>query len=304
MKRQFKILAASLCTTLLFTGCSAPEPQQTAASNEPAAGPWQPIEDTERTNRAQTTYQELFGDMDLSINKTNPEYADIINNFIYGDVYHQSDLLDLRERELITLVSLTTHQSYELLRQHAVGAVNAGLTPEEVMEAVYHCTPYVGIATSYEAVTAVTEAFVENDIPLPLEEQTQVSDLERYSQGNEAQVSIFGEFIRRPEDQVEDGINKYVSAWCFGDFYTRGAIDLKTRELLTMCILANMGVDQLSSHVRGTNSVGYSQEEIIAAITQCMPYMGTPRTLSAMSVVNQAFAPEPAPAPDGENSEE
>lgn len=288
MKKKWKfIYTAGLCSMILLSACS----NQPDTTTETTGVVWQPQESTDRTQRAQATYQEIFGDLELEINETNPEYSDIINNFIYGDVYHQSELIDMRERELITLVSLTTHQSYELLKQHAVGAVNAGLAPEEVMEAVYHVTPYVGIATSYEAVTAVTEAFVENEISLPLAGQTQVSDAERFVEGNNAQVEIFGEFIRRSADDVEDGINKYVTDWCFGDFYTRGALDIKTRELLTMVILANMGADQFGAHVRGTYNVGYSQEEIVAAITQSMPYMGTPRTLTALSTINQVFAP-------------
>lgn len=288
MKRRWSsVFSAGLSGMLLLSGCN----DRPASKTEETVVAWQPREGTDRTQQARATYQEIFGDLELSINETNPEYADIINNFIYGDVYHQNDLLDVRERELITLVSLTVNQSYGLLKQHAVGAVNVGLTPEEVMEAVYHCTPYVGIATSYEAVTAVTEAFIENNISLPLVGQTQASDTERFAEGNEAQVAIFGEFMRRSADDIEDGISEYVTAWCFGDFYTRGAIDLKTREMLTMCILANMGVDQLGAHVRGAHNVGYSQEEIVAAIAQSMPYMGTPRTLTAIRTINQVLAP-------------
>lgn len=288
MKKKLSIIfVVSLCSIVLLSGCN----NQRNLTTEATGVAWQPKESTDRTQLAQETYQKIFGELELSINETNPEYADIINNFIYGDVYHQSDLLDLRERELITLVSLTTNQSYELLKQHAVGAINVGLTAEEVMEAVYHSTPYVGIATSYEAVTAVTEAFVENDISLPLAAQTQVSDAERFDEGNNAQVAIFGEFMRRSAADVEEGISKYVTDWCFGDFYTRGALDLETRELLTMIILANMGADQFGAHVRGAHNVGYSQEEIVAAITQSMPYMGTPRTLTAINRINQVFNP-------------
>lgn len=299
--RHFLIIVLSAVT--IFTACTTQEPvvpeatsgqeqveQEIDTDVYPVAA-WEPAEDTERTQRALETYETLFADMEMEINATNPDYADIINNFIYGDVYHQSDLLDTRERQLITLVSLTTFQSYELLKQHAVGAVNVGVTPEEVMEAVYHTTPYVGIATSYEAVKAVTEAFIDNGIELPLPSRTTVSDSERFAEGNQAQIDIFGPFMERSEEDMEDGINKYVTDWCFGDFYTRDALDLELRELLTMCILANMNVDQFSAHVRGTNNVGYSEEEIVAAITQSMPYMGTPRALTALSVVNEVFAP-------------
>jgi 4-carboxymuconolactone decarboxylase len=258
---------------------------------------WQPKEHTERTQRALKTYRKIFGDLKLPINTTNPDYADIINNFIYGDVYHNSDLLTFKEREFITLVSLTTFQSYTLLKQHAIGAVNAGLTAEEVIEAVYHCTPYIGIATAYEAIIKVTEAFVENRIELPLPSRTKVKDGERYEEGVNAQAALFGEGMRRSGEGYSPGtlaetINHYVSAWCFGDFYTRGALDIKTHEFLTMCVLANLGLPQFGPHVRGTFNAGYSKEKIMAAIAQCMPYMGTPRTLNAIRIVDEILAGE------------
>jgi 4-carboxymuconolactone decarboxylase len=293
-KKRIFVIPLALCAAIALAGCAATSNQ--ADSREDGTA-WRPREDTERTRRAQTTYAELFGDTTAPINETNPEYADIINNFIYGDVHHQSDLLDARERELIALVSLTTHQSYELLRQHALGALNTGLAAEEVLEAVYHCTPYVGVAVAYEAVTEVTETFVEHGVALPTAGQTQVADDERFLGGNDAQVTLFGDGMRRSAEETDDGVSRYVIEWCFGDFYTRGAIDLETREMLTMCILANMGVQQFGAHVRGTFDAGFSQEKIVAAITQCMPYMGTPRALNAISTVNQVLSPNDRPEP-------
>jgi 4-carboxymuconolactone decarboxylase len=276
-----------LLMTLLIIGC-------TTVNRTRGKTMWQPQENTERTQRAVETYRELFGDLELSLYQTNPDYADIINNFIYGDVYHNSDLLTLKERELITLVSLTAFQSYALLRQHAIGAVKSGLSVEEVMEAVYHCTPYTGIATTYQAVVTVTEAFLENGIALPLPSRTKVKDAARYEEGLNAQVTLFGEGMRpnRTADgplTVDEIITSYVSAWCFGDFYTRGALDLQTHEFLTMCVLANLGLPQFAGHVWGTFNAGYSKEKIMAAIAQCMPYMGTPRTLNAMRTVNETL---------------
>lgn len=260
----------------------------------PGTAKWQPGVQTERTQRAQATYQEVFGDMELSINEMNPDYSDIINNFIYGDVYNQSDLLDLRQRELITLVSLTANQSYDLLKQHVQGALNVGLTPDEILEAIYHTTPYAGIATTYGAVTAATEVLLENGVSLPLESQRQVNDGGRFEGGASIQAELYGMNPSRNGNHISE----FVTEFCFGDFYSRGAVELKTRQLLTMCTLANLGLPQLSAHVQGSYNVGYSREEIVAAITQCMPYMGVPRTLNAISTVNQILDEVENPVPE------
>jgi 4-carboxymuconolactone decarboxylase len=168
------------------------------------------------------------------------------------------------------------------------------------MEAVYHCTPYIGIATAYEAVIAVTEAFIENGIALPLPSRTKVKDDDRYEEGLNALAVLFGEGMSRSMDgnspaTPAEAINHYVSAWCFGDFYTRGALDIKTHEFLTMCVLANLsGLPQefFGGHVRGAFDAGYSKEKIMAAVAQCMPYMGTPRTLNAIRIVDETLTEE------------
>lgn len=245
-------------------------------------------ESSERAERARAAYREVFGDMGFPLYETNPDYGDIINRFIYGDIYNQSDLLDLRQRQLITLVSLTVNRSYELLRLHIRGALNVGLTPDQILEAIYHCTPYAGIAVTYDAVASATKALQENGVSLPLKSQRQVGEGRRFEEGAAVQRKLYG------INPVRNGnfIGEYVTEYCFGDFYTRGAIDLKTRQLLTMCVLANMGLPQLSAHVRGSHNAGYSKDEIIAAITQCMPYMGVPRTLNAMATVNEVIPAE------------
>jgi hypothetical protein len=43
---------------------------------------WEPKEHTERTQEALETYREIFGDLELPINTTNPDYADIMSSFI------------------------------------------------------------------------------------------------------------------------------------------------------------------------------------------------------------------------------
>ena len=66
-------------------------------------------------------------------------------------------------------------------------------------------------------------------------------------------------------------------------------LDLKTRELLTLCIISALGgcESQVKSHVQGNLSVGNSKQTLVDAMTQCLPYMGFPRTLNALACINQ-----------------
>jgi 4-carboxymuconolactone decarboxylase len=90
-----------------------------------------------------------------------------------------------------------------------------------------------------------------------------------------------------PENQKH--LQDYLSSFCFGDFYTREGLDLKTRELLTLCIISTLGgcESQVKSHVLGNKNAGNEKETLITAITHCLPYMGFPRTLNAIACINE-----------------
>lgn len=244
-----------------------------------------------RIEKSQETYKQLFGDGVPAAYATDPDFQDILSRFIFGEVFHQGSLDD-KMRELITLVVLTTNQTLPQLKAHVHAALNVGLTPIEIKEAVYQCAPYVGFSKTLNAVTEVNDVFTARNIALPLESQQQVEEETRLDKGLAVQVDIFGDIITKNRENSpinQKHIQDYLSAFCFGDFYTRGGLDLKTRELLTLSIISALGGadHQVKAHVQGNLNVGNDKETMITAITHCLPYMGFPRTLNALSCINE-----------------
>ncbi|MBE1442270.1 carboxymuconolactone decarboxylase family protein [Paenibacillus sp. OAS669] len=244
-----------------------------------------------RIEKSKETYKQLFGDGVPAAYATDPDLQDILSRFIFGEVFYQGTLDD-KQRELITLVVLTTNQTLPQLKAHVHAALNVGLTPVEIKEAIYQCAPYIGFPKTLNAVTEVNEVFKARNIALPLESQKQVEEDNRFEKGLTVQVEIFGDVIatmRESTPSNQKHIQDYLSAFCFGDFYTRGGLDLKTRELLTLCIISSIGgaEGQVKAHVQGNKNVGNDKETMITAITHCLPYMGFPRTLNALACVNE-----------------
>jgi 4-carboxymuconolactone decarboxylase len=79
-----------------------------------------------------------------------------LQRFIFGEVFYQGNLDD-RMRELITLVVLATNQTLPQLKAHVLAALNVGLTPIEIKEAVYQCAPYIGFPKTLNAINEVNE---------------------------------------------------------------------------------------------------------------------------------------------------
>lgn len=249
----------------------------------------------DRIRQSEKVYHELFGDGQPAMEKTDPELQNILSRFIFGEVSQQGELTG-RERELITIAVLSAQQTLPQLRAHVKAGLNVGLTPAEIREAVYQCTPYIGFPKTLNAVGEMDAVFEAAGIALPLEDQGTVDEDTRFDRGLAVQKSIFGETIDQMRAAAPAGqkhIQDYLSAFCFGDVYTRRVLDLQTRELLTLCVISALGgcESQVKAHVQGNANVGNSKQRLIDAMTQCLPYMGFPRTLNALACIN-AVLPE------------
>ena len=85
-------------------------------------------------------------------------------------------------------------------------------------------------------------------------------------------------------------INKWLTENCFGDYYTRGGLDYRQRELITFCFLSAQGgcEPQLIAHAKANIRLGNDKAFLIKVISQCLPYLGYPRSLNALTCVETA----------------
>ena len=242
------------------------------------------------TEKAKNKYNELLK-RDASITKTNDaDLESIFNNFVYGEVYNHGTL-DPKLRELVTLVSLTASQGTDMIKPHVETALNIGVSPIEIKEALYQCSPYVGYPRVFAALEKANEVFKEKNISLPIESQSTVTEETRFDKGLEIQTNTFGTRILDAHNNApanQKHIQNFLSANCFGDFYTRKGLNMKERELLTFIMIVSLGgaEPQAASHASANISIGNSKDMLIEAVTQCIPYIGYPRTLNAIAIIN------------------
>ncbi len=218
------------------------------------------------------------------------EMMQILQKYIFGEVFTVGEL-DIKTRELITVVSLTTQQTLPQLKAHINGALNAGNTPLEVREAIYQCAPFIGFPKTLNALGVLNEVFKERNIEPPAAAAT-VSENERYKKGKEIQEKLYGDEIKQAmkglPDNLGDEAARFLTEVCFGDFYTRQGLDIKTRELLALAILVTKDDERtLRSHIKGSIKAGNTPETVAAAIIQCMPYTGTPNALHALKILKE-----------------
>lgn len=245
----------------------------------------------ERTDRTEKNNEKWFKGAAFE-GAMDPEFTDIARGFLCGDVLSRGCLTD-RQRALVTLTALTTCQTLDNMAAYTEAALGAGATPEEIKETLYQCTPYIGMERVWAALKEVNKAFQAAGIKEPCRKQGTVTEETRFEKGLAVQQEIFGaDNINKMRDAAPEElkhIQDYLSAYCFGDFYTRGTLDLKMRELITFCAICCLGgcEPQAKSYAGANISVGNTREMLIDAVTQCLPFIGFPRTLNAISCINE-----------------
>jgi 4-carboxymuconolactone decarboxylase len=221
-----------------------------------------------------------------------PEFETVKNRFLYGEVRQQGELT-VKQRMLIAVAALVTLEGDDLEEQLR-SSLKQDVSPVELQEVFHQSAPYIGFPKAEKGLTVLKRVLEEANISLPLKPHGSVTEETRLEKGIEAQKSLFGSRIdamraNAPEEQKF--MQDYLSAYCFGDTYTRNGLDLKTRELLTfVCIISLGGCDsQAKSHVMGNLMAGNSPALLLTAAAQCLPYIGFPRTLNAISAINETL---------------
>ncbi|MGF1935950.1 MAG: carboxymuconolactone decarboxylase family protein [Nostoc sp. ChiQUE02] len=240
---------------------------------------------------AHKNHEELFPNHKSTLKVTDPELIEVFDNFAFDEVIAESKL-DTKTRVMLILASIIGSQAVSEYRVMVAAALNVGVTPVEIKEILYQSVPYVGMAKAFDFVHATNEVMSSRGIQLPLEGQSTTSPETRYDKGLAVQKAIFGETIdqmyeRSPKDQLH--IQRFLSANCFGDYYTRNGVYISVRELITLSILIALGgvESQIKGHIQGNLNVGNGKDILLDLITQLLPWVGYPRTLNALKCLNE-----------------
>ncbi|MGQ2998553.1 carboxymuconolactone decarboxylase family protein [Variovorax sp.] len=92
-----------------------------------------------------------------------PDFARLLIEFPFGDVYSRPGL-DLRSREIAVVAALTAMgNAAPQLKVHIQGALNVGVTREEVIEVIMQMAVYAGFPAALNGLSAAREVFAADD---------------------------------------------------------------------------------------------------------------------------------------------
>ena len=225
----------------------------------------------------------------MDYHQTDPEFAERFEHFAFDEVVNEpGQQLDDTTRYLAILATLLGCQGIEEFGAVLPRALDAGVTPVMVKETVYQAVDYLGIGRVRPFLDAVNAELTARGVALPLAGQATNTMADRLEKGAQAQAAIFGSHML--EAWKQGHINRWLAANCFGDYYTRTGLDLAQRELITFCFLAAQGgcEPQLTAHAGGNMNLGNDAAFLTRVVSQCLPYIGYPRSLNAIACIGKA----------------
>jgi 4-carboxymuconolactone decarboxylase len=245
------------------------------------------------SEQAQANHDELFPGRVSTLTATDPELIEYFDNFAFDEVLRHGDL-DPRTRLMVQVASMIACGALGEFPVMLGAALTVGVSPVEVKEIVYQAVPYVGMARVFDFLHATNDVLVERGVELPLPGQSTTTPHTRSERGLAVQQQIIGAdtvealYATAPADLLH--LQRYLSANCFGDHYTRTGLDLRTRELLTFAMLVSLGgcEPQVAGHIAANLRVGNGRARLIDVLTQLLPYIGYPRTLNGLRAIDDA----------------
>jgi 4-carboxymuconolactone decarboxylase len=242
--------------------------------------------------RAVENHEKLFPNHVSTLAVTDPELIETFDNFAFDEVIRESKL-DIKTRLMVQLAAIIACQAVNEYRVMLRAALNVGISPIEAKEILYQSVPYVGMAKVFDFSHATNDVLKERDVELPLPPQSTTAPENRMEKGLAVQKEIIGSdvveklYAKSAQDQIH--IQRFLSANCFGDNYTRTGLDIRTRELLTLSMLIALGGcdPQVRGQVAANLRVGNDRRRLIDVVTQLLPFIGYPRTLNGLRAIDE-----------------
>lgn len=238
---------------------------------------------------AESRARRLFAGVTSSFSQTDPEFVEIISNFSQDETA-SANILTEKEQMLCILSALLGCQGMGEFQNMLHAALNMGVEPVAIKEVIYQATAYLVIGRTHDFLLAANKIMEQHGVKLPLAPQATTNEDTRFEQGLAKQAELFGsDMAKRQAPTLRRNINRWLADNCFGDYYTRTGLNDQEREMITFCFLLAQGgcENQLRGHTAGNFGVGNGKERLYGVVEQCMPYIGYPRSLNAMNIIDE-----------------
>lgn len=206
-------------------------------------------------------------------------------------------VLTARERAIVAVASYTGKGDLEHLEPALVGALEAGMTINEINEVLVHSYAYCGFPRSLRAIQTFMQVVNERkakgfDDPVGREATAIDGSRSRYERGRDVLAEISGISADAPKAGYAvfaPTIERFLKEHLFADIFERDLLTYRERELATVSVLAGVGgVEPMASgHMAICLHLGITAEQLSALLNIMETNLGKTYSDPLRGVLNQ-----------------
>lgn len=208
-----------------------------------------------------------------------------------------NSVLTAREQAIVSMASYTGKGDLEHLKPALVGALEAGMTINEINEVLIHAYAYCGFPRSLRAIQTFMQVVDErkangiNDIAG--REVSEMNDnRNRYERGRDILAEISGTSADAPKAGYAiftPAIERFLKEHLFADLFERDLLTYRERELATVSILAGVGgvEPMFRSHAAICLHLGVAAEQLSALLNIVEMNLGTSYSEPLRNILKQ-----------------
>lgn len=122
-----------------------------------------------------------------------------------------------------------------------------------------------------------------------------MDDKDLYDRGMAVRRSVLGDaHVDRSLARAtgfDADFQEFITKTAWGQIWTRPGLDIRTRSMLTIAMLAALGKDgELKLHIRATRNTGVTRDEVKEILMQAAVYAGVPAGNHAIALARAVYA--------------
>ncbi len=240
-------------------------------------------------------------DLHAALDGIAPDMVGFVVAFGYGGIYARPGLA-VPDRQVATIAALAALGNAEpQLAFHIGGGLNAGLSPQEVVETLYVTTVFAGFPAGLNALSVARRVFAERGVRPEIPPAQAGSRRDRGLRALEGTSRGAGQAVLDSLADIAPDMAAFILDFSYGDVFSRPGLSPRHKELAMIAAAIARGTmrPQLKVHVKAGLNAGLSRQEIVETAMQMAGYAGFPAALNGLAAVREAFAEagEPATAP-------
>jgi len=119
-------------------------------------------------------------------------------------------------------------------------------------------------------------------------------DREMFDKGLAVRRDVLGaEYVDKALGAADDfamPMQELVTQYCWGEIWTRPALDRKTRSIINLAMLTALNrPHEIKLHLRGAINNGLTKEEIREVLLQTAIYCGVPAAIDSFRIAREVF---------------